>query len=77
MYKTRGAKNLEALDKRIEMLVGNNEEPVLIDIEQGLELLKLAYANLEFDDSSDDDRKAHIAALEHLSESLEESRTER
>ena len=69
VYKTRGAKNLEALDKRIEMLVGNNEEPVLIDIEQGLELLKLAYANLEFDDSSDDDRKAHIAALEHLSKS--------
>lgn len=67
VYKTHGAKNLEALDKRIEKLVGKDEEPVLIDIAEGLELLKLAYANLEFDDSTDDDRKAHIAALEHLS----------
>jgi hypothetical protein len=67
LYKTNGAKNLEALDKRIEKLVGKDEEPVLIDVAEGLELLKLAYANLEFDDSTDDDRKAHIAALEHLS----------
>lgn len=67
VYKTNGAKNLEALDKRVEALVGSADEPVLIDVADGVELLKLAYANLDFDDSTDDDRKAHIAALEHLS----------
>ena len=67
VYKTHGAKNLEALDKRVDELVGSAQEPVLIDIADGVELLKLAYENLEFDDSTDDDRKAHIAALEHLS----------
>ena len=40
---------------------------MLIDVAEGVELLKLAYANLEFDDATDDDREAHIAALEHLS----------
>ena len=67
VYKTHGAKNLEALDKRVDELVGAAQEPVLIDIADGVELLKLAYENLEFDDTTDDDRKAHIAALEHLS----------
>ncbi len=65
--KTRGTKNLEALDNRIDELVRSTGEPVLIDVAEGIELLKLAYANLEFDDATDDDRKAHIAALEHLS----------
>jgi hypothetical protein len=63
---THGAKNLEALDKRIDELVGSAQEPVLIDIADSVELLKLAYENLEFDDSADDERKAHIAALEYL-----------
>ena len=67
VYKTNGAKNLEALDKQIQDLVGSAQEPVLIDLAKGVELLKLAYANLEFGDFMDDDRKAHIAALEHLS----------
>lgn len=67
VYKTQGAKNLEALDKRVDALVGAGEEPVLIDVADGVELLKLAYDNLEFDDDTDDDRKAHVAALEHLS----------
>ena len=67
VYKTQGAKNLEGLDKRVDELVGAAEEPVLIDVAEGIELLKLAYDNLEFDDDTDDDRKAHIAALEHLS----------
>lgn len=67
VYKTNGAKNLEALDKRIEKLRKSSQEPVLIDVAGAVELLKLAYENLEFDDSTDDDREAHIAALEHLS----------
>lgn len=67
VYKSHGTKNLEALDKRVEHLVGSSQEPVLIDVPDGVELLKLAYANLEFDDVTDDDREAHVAALEHLS----------
>jgi hypothetical protein len=67
--KTRGSENLKALDKRVEELVGSVEEPVLITTADAVELLKLAYANLEFDESTDDDRKAHLAALEHLSRS--------
>jgi hypothetical protein len=66
-YKSHGTKNLEALDARIENLVGAGKEPVLINIAKAVELLELAYANLEFDDSTEDDREAHIAALEHLS----------
>ncbi len=67
VYKSHGAKNLNALDARVENLIGSAQDPVLIDAAEGVELLKLAYANLEFDDVTDDDREAHIAALEHLS----------
>jgi hypothetical protein len=67
VYKTHGAKDLAALDRRVQEILGSAEGPVLIDVTEGIELLKLAYANLEFDDFMDDDRKAHIAALEHLS----------
>ncbi len=64
--KSRGTENLKAMDGRVENLVDSAQEPVLIDVSEGVELLKLAYANFEFDDSTDDDREAHIAALEHL-----------
>lgn len=68
VYKTTGAKNLDRLDKRIGELVRKNpKEPVLISVEKAVGLLELAFENLEFSDSGDDDRKAHIAALEHLS----------
>lgn len=67
VYKTQGAKNLEALDRKIEKIVGAADKPVLIDVADAMELLKLAYDNLVFDEDTDDDRKAHIAALEHLS----------
>lgn len=66
VYKSNGAKNLEALDKQVKNLVGSSQEPVLIDVAEGVQLLKLAYANLEFDNSSEGDHEAHIAALEHL-----------
>ena len=68
VVKSNGAKNLAALDKRIAELVGSNtNEPVLISVEKAVALLELAYANLEFDDDGDDNRKGHLAALEHLS----------
>ena len=67
VYKSHGTKTLAALDARIEELVGSAQEPVLVDTAKAVEVLKLAYVNLEFDDSTSDDREAHIAALEHLS----------
>jgi hypothetical protein len=67
VYKSYGGKNLQALDDAIAKIVAKKEEPVLIAVSKAIELLKLAYANLEFDDETDDDREAHIAALEHLS----------
>ena len=67
VYRTHGAKSLEGLDRLIQKLTRESTQPVLIDLVEALEILKLAYANLEFDDSSNDDREAHIAALEHLS----------
>lgn len=73
VYKTHGAKNLEVIDRRIEELTKSADEPVLIDVAEAIELLRLAYANLEFDDSTDDDREAHIAALEHLSRTCKKS----
>jgi Z1 domain-containing protein len=65
--KSAGAKNLEDLDTRIEELAGSETEAVLIHVGDAVKLLELAYANLEFDDLTDDDRTAHIGALEHLS----------
>lgn len=67
VYKSYGRQNLEELDNAIDAIVGEKQEPVLINASKAVELLKLAYANLEFDDATDDDREAHIAALEHLS----------
>lgn len=67
VYKSHGIKNLSTLDDRIENLIGSAHDPVLIDVAEAVELLKLAYANIEFDDATADDREAHIAALEHLS----------
>ena len=60
-------KNLGELDRRVEKLAKSSEEPVLIDVDEATKLLELAYANLEFDDTTDDDRQAHIVALQHLS----------
>jgi hypothetical protein len=66
--KTQGTKNLVALDKQIGVAAGKNpKEPVLISVEEAISLLEMAYANLEFDNPGDDTRKAHEAALEHLS----------
>jgi hypothetical protein len=59
---------LQSLDTRIAQLVGSSEEPRLISVDEATKLLELAYGNLEFpEEGIDDDRQAHIVALEHLS----------
>lgn len=70
--KSAGSKKLAELDNRIDSLVGSATGPVLIDVKSAVDLLEMAYQNLDFDDSTDDDRKAHIAALEHLSLTCED-----
>jgi hypothetical protein len=66
--KSAGTKNLLALDAKVREIGAHEMDPILITVEQAVELLELAYANLEFpDESTDDDRQAHIVALEHLS----------
>ncbi|GMU82464.1 MAG: hypothetical protein AMXMBFR47_23350 [Planctomycetota bacterium] len=65
--KSNGAKTLQALDAAVEELGAVPERPMLIEVKKAVELLRLAYQNLEFDDDTDDDREAHLAMLEHLS----------
>jgi hypothetical protein len=66
--KSAGSRNLQSLDTRIAQLVGSSEEPRLISVDEATKLLELAYGNLEFpEEGIDDDRQAHIVALEHLS----------
>ena len=67
--KSVGRRKLLALDGQIEAMEKSAEVPVLIPVEKAMALLELAYSNLEFDDPGDNSRKAHLAALEHLSRS--------
>jgi len=58
----------DAQNRVISAQLGKSDKgPVLIPVENAMELLDLAYANLEFEEAGDDSRKAHLAALEHLS----------
>jgi hypothetical protein len=66
--KSVGKKNLLALDNRITTEFAKSaDEPILVSVEKAMELLELAYDNLEFEEPSDDSRKGYLAALEHLS----------
>ena len=66
--KSAGARRLAELDVKVEALAGKGDAPVLIDVEKATDLLGLAFSNVEFpDDTADDDRQAHLGALEHLS----------
>jgi hypothetical protein len=68
--KTPGAKALAALDTLINEQPGEDiATPVLVSVESALKMLELAYENLVFDEAFDDERRAHVAALDHLSRS--------
>jgi hypothetical protein len=64
--KTAGMKGLQTLDAKMDSITNGSTEPVLVEVANAVELLKLAYSNLEFEPEADDDRGAHLAALEHL-----------
>jgi hypothetical protein len=66
--KSAGARNLAALDAKVREIGAAGEDATLITVEQAVELLELAHANVVFsDENADDDRQAHVVALEHLS----------
>ncbi len=65
--KTNGAKTLQSLDCLIEQLGDSATAPLYIPVESALDLLTSAYSLLEFEIDGEDEREAHIAALEHLS----------
>ena len=65
--KTNGAKRLATLDGIIDRIGDAGKIPLLVPVETALDLLDLAYGNLEFDEDGSNEQKAHIAALEHLS----------
>jgi hypothetical protein len=71
--KTAGLKDLQLLDAKIDSITGGSSEPVLVEATTAVDLINLAYSNLEFEQEADDDRSAHIAALEHLARSCKKS----
>lgn len=62
-----GRKSLDQADQRVRALVGSLDGEALIPLDTAIKLLELVNANLEFDEDDEDDRKAHVAVLEHLS----------
>lgn len=72
VFKTRGARTLAELDEKIDRLTKGKLEPLLVGIDEALDLLKLAFQNLEYDDFTDDDRSAHLAIIEHLSRTCDD-----
>ncbi len=62
-----GRENLKQLDVQIKKVARSTNDAVLVKVDDAIKLLEMAYKNLVFDDLTDDDREAHIAALEHLS----------
>jgi hypothetical protein len=66
--KSDGRRSLSALDGRIaDITAPSPAEPLLVSVDTAIELLERAYDNLEFEIASDSEKKAHAAALEHLS----------
>jgi hypothetical protein len=47
--------------------VGGLDGETLIPLDIAIKLLELVYENLEFGEDQEDERKAHVAVLEHLS----------
>ncbi len=66
--KTNGRGNLHKLDEAIKGILGGTlDGTAVIEVTTAVKLLELAYENLEFESNGDDERKGHLAALEHLS----------
>ena len=74
--KTAGKANLQDLDGRVRTLCGGKlHGTTVVSVDIAVKLLELAYANLVFHGEDQDERKAHIAALEHLSKLAADSAT--
>lgn len=66
--KTKGKKNLEALDVAVEgACQGAYGKAILVPLVVAVELLAATYENLEFEIEDENDKRANLAILEHLS----------
>ncbi len=71
--KSVGKGNLQKLDDAVRQILGDKLDGTgVIEVNIAVRLLELAYSNLEFESEGDDERKGHIAALEHLSRTTAE-----
>jgi Z1 domain len=71
--KSNGKANLKKLDDAIRQILGGTlDGTAKIEVDTAVKLLEFAYSNLEFEHEGDDERKALIAALEHLSKTASE-----
>lgn len=69
--KTAGMNTLVQLDEKIDQLAPSENEFFLIDKQNATMLLELAFKNLVFEDTTDDERHAHVAILQYLSSNCE------
>lgn len=63
-----GKKALDHLDAAVKAVFsGSLEGSGVVPLETAVKMLELAYENLTFEDEDEDERRAHVAVLEHLS----------
>ena len=65
--KTNGKKALTLSITKMKDYSGSYGKPVLIDIQTAFKLLAACYKKPEFEDDDDNDQRANLAILEHLS----------
>jgi len=71
--KTNGRKKLEQLDALLTVIFGPKMTGgKVIDLTDAVQMLELAFANLEFDEEALHDDKPFLAMLEHLSKTAKE-----
>jgi hypothetical protein len=72
--RSNGAKELALLDKTINACAVSGSGVDLIELDEAVALLQKAYSLLEFENAQDDERRAHVAALEHLSRTCKDAK---
>lgn len=68
--RSSGQSRLATLDRMVEQSsAGALESPRLVDVEVAVALVEKCYELLDFDDAGQNEMRAHLSALEHLSRS--------
>ena len=72
--KSVGKRALDELDAAVKVVFsGSLEGSGVVPLETAVKMLELAYENLTFEDEDEDERRAHVAVLEHLSKRTEDA----